>query len=668
MKRLSALLICLLLATLAVANNGVVRLSSFPTISVADGRSSVTISAEIRDRQGNLVPNGTQVIFSANLGSFSESVVRTTGGIARAVFSTGSVAGVAKIQASALQYNAVNTLDLELVADRTLLSTAKEYIEVTADKQLHYSMDLRTIGASDSDGVTIRFRDIEITASDVQVSVPTYEVRARKARLKFGKVDSQFEELYFTLNTRRGFGTTTIEVPDYSIEGMGSAFRFKKSMKKRFGMAQVNVAGLSVPKTAVSPQLFVFQDILDSTSMVAAKKAVAFPKGTVQFHKAELYVGTNKLMSLPLFQVNMYGATPMVTEQIVNVYNNQLQVNYPYYMSLKPGETSLFRVRTGEQQGRGFQSSTGGIFLDYELSWNRGDNMEGGVTVSGLTRKDWGISARQFLRIDDRTFANAQIDLPAHRSIFGSASVNRQFDGFQFNLNANASRQLKGLAYQTTTASAILEKDPTKLGKLPFQLFYGLTANSQTSQYTDPTTNVVDRRKQESVGFRTRLQMIPQQLDRSTSLSASASLSKLFGTGVNAGLASLVDLSLTRRFGNNASVAISYNYNDDGFANSFTGKHGLTAFGIYEDGKISFTGSISRSLDFNRQSMFFDASYQMSPLWRWSYSMTMDQFLGSKYLEDYAMLSYRLGMREIGVSYSIRERRFGFELFGAQIR
>lgn len=657
---LSTLLLLLATLSVSLADTGVIRLTSYPSITVADGRSTTTVSAEIRDRNGRLVPDGTQVVFSTNLGSFNDPIAKTTSGTARAVFSAGSVPGTAKIQASAYSFNAVSTLDLELVADRSMLSNMKEYIEVVADGYMMYSMDQRIIGAAAPNrGVSIRYRGVTIEADDAQVNVTGYEVRARKAKLKFGKIEAEFDELYFRLNHETGYGVTTVEVPSFEMHGQGSSFRFVKSTRSRYGIAEISRQGIVPPKTATPYGIFEFADLLDSTSTVSAKKALAFPKGQIQFHRAELFVGTNRVMKMPLFQVNMFSSSPLVTDQVLNVYDSQLSVNYPHYLSLKPGETSVLRLRTGERYGRN-TTSLGGLFLDYEMNWNRGDDMEGGLTVTGITRKDWSIGARQHIRFDSRTVASAQLEFPAHKSMYGSANLNRQFDGFQVALNASQSRTLRGPKFESSQYTAVMEKDPTKVGNLPLRLFYGLTANYNSSS-TETTTLT-----QNTVGARVRAQLLPVRLDPQTNLSGSLLFTRQVGTGVLSEFATFADLSLSRNFGAGASIYVTYNYADDGFTSRLTGKNSFSLSGFLEKGRTSFSIQANRSLDVDRQSYFVDSSYRISDLWRLSYQLTFDQYLGERYLEDIAMLSYRFGIREIGVTYSIREKRLGFQIFGAQ--
>src|SRR5262249_1438622 len=150
------------------------------------------------------------------------------------------------------------------------------------------------------------------------------------------------------------------------------------------------------------------------------------------FQKAELLVDGEKTLKFPLFEYNLNGGTPIITDQIVNVNDSRVEVNYPHYLSLKPGQTSLLRFRTGETYGR-CTFATGGTFMDYELHWNRGDQMDGGVTVSGLARKDYSVRLNQSFRFDGRSNAYAQIETPSFNSVFGSLGYSRQLNGFQLN-------------------------------------------------------------------------------------------------------------------------------------------------------------------------------------------------------------------------------------------
>src|SRR6478672_7576128 len=95
-------LLTLCCAPFVRADVGSVRLSTFPDVAVADARSTITVTAEVRENSGRTAINGTQVFFQTTLGHFQQSVVTTTEGYARAVLVTSGTPGTAKITASAL--------------------------------------------------------------------------------------------------------------------------------------------------------------------------------------------------------------------------------------------------------------------------------------------------------------------------------------------------------------------------------------------------------------------------------------------------------------------------------------------------------------------------------------------------------------------------------------
>ncbi len=651
-----------LLSALGFADSGVIKLVSFPSLSVADGRSTVTVSAEIRDTRGNLAPNGTQIVFSCTGGAtFREPVVKTQNGLAHAVMVAGSTPGIEKITATALTFNANSTIEYEFVADRSMLSSAKEFVEIVAPVRLHYSMDQKTIGASGPDrSVSVRYRDIEVDADEVQLDVPTYELRARKAKVKMGKVEREFDDLYLRLNQRSGYGTTIYQSPTFELVPLAVGMAPQVRQTTRFGLVQISGTGIKPPPANQSYDLFQFKDLSETETTISAKKAVAFPRKAIQFHKAEIMLGDAKVMRLPLFQVNVYGNTPLFTEQIVNVNDNQIAVNYPHYLSLKPGETSLLRLTTGENYGRGY-GANGGMFLNYERTWNRGDDLDGGLTLSGLNRSDWGVGARHYQRIDERSSFNAQVEFPAHKSVYGSASVSRLFNGFSMSLNGSSSRSLRGVDYTSQQYSLIAEKDPTKVGKLPLRLYYGVTA-SQMSTNSDSFAY-----SQQSAGMRARLQLQSQKLDRNTALSGSFLVSKLYGTNVLSGLALVGDLSLRRALSKDSSLVVGYNYAEDGFTDKFIGKQSLNAQAYYGAGRTTFSAFANRSLDLDRFNYFVDASYRMSGLWRLSYAYTASRYLAESFLDYNLTIGYLFGGREFGLTWLGRHRRFAIQILSAPI-
>jgi hypothetical protein len=676
--------------TLAIAHAD--QLSAFPRLSVADGRSTTTITADIRDSQGRPVPNGTRVVFNTTLGSFRETVATTTNGIARAILVSGGTPGIAKITATPLAGGAGSTtFEFEFVADRAMLSSAREYIEIVAPGVMHYTVDTRLIGAAGvNKGVSVRFRDIEIEADDVQVNIPTYEVRARKARLKIGKFTKDFDELYLKLNQRHGYGTTTFRgrAPQFlTVQGRWLALATERAdgtlsfevppEQDRYGLVEIKGPSIT-PATTVAPaSMFEFEELVGSPSRITAKKAVIFPGKQIQFQKADIYVADNRVMRLPLYQVNMAQSTsPIITEDLVGVNNNTVAVNYPYFLSLKPGQTSLLRFRTGEAFGGGSYTGSRGAFMDYELNWNRGDDMDGAIAVRGIGRSDYRVGFQQFYRMDSRSTASAQFDLvPRDRSVFGSGNVGRQFNGFQVNLSGSSNRQLTGSRYQSQDVSLIGETDPRRLGRSPFQLVLGLTANSSSHSllvYNDKTKKQeLQSGSMSGSGVRARLQSSPININRSTNLTTSFSAAKLQGTNVLSGMTLNGSATLSKSFGNGAAVLLTYDYLRDGFNEKVVGQHRLSTQAYWYGGRTSVRLFGSRSLDLDRLNLNGDLEYRLNGVWRLSSSYSLDRYhagdFSSNFLDYNFAIGYRIGWREIGLVWSKRTNRIGIQFLGASL-
>ncbi len=649
----------LAVAACGFAQNGSINVNAFPSATVADGRSTLTITAEIRDSAGSLVPDGTAVLFETKLGEFRETIVKTQNGFARAVLQAGSLPGISVIHVTCQRFNAFGQFEVQFFGDKAALNTAKEYIEVFGEDSLLYSVQERTLEASGRNhGAHLRYREVEIKADDLQLNVPTYEVRARKAHVTVGKVTADFDELYMKLNARKGWGFANASFPVYRTESNGIIAVVVPETRSGLWAVDLDQMGVHKRTTAYNRQELKFKDILGSLSIVEAKRATAYPHKTIQFHRANVKVGGQSVMKLPLFEMNVYTTSPIITEQYVNVSSNQLAVNYPYYLSLKPGETSLMRFRYGNQFGGGVGYG-GGMFLDYERHWNRGDEMEGAFTLGGIGRDDWGVSLRQFWMTHDRTNVIAQIDLPAHQSLFANVGVNKPMGSYNANLNVSHGTNLGGPSFVNDQANLTIEKDPIRLGSSGVRMFLGMTANEQK------LTNEGDGYEQEAFGLQARLVSPYFRIGKGIGLNASYRVAQLTGRNVNVGLSHYATLSMDTTLSPGFVMNFVYDFVDDGFTAPLLGRHRLSAETYFNKGRMRFSASATKTLDMDRLSIYSSMSYAFSPLWRLHYSYIWDQFEGVSFLNQTVILGYKLGLREVGLSYSQQTKRLGIEILGS---
>jgi len=664
--------------TFALAESSI-RLTTFPTLaSVADGRSTVSVKAEVRDQNGRAVPDGTTVLFECDLATtrFREQTVGTVGGVAFATLVAGTVAGVAHLTASALTVGASPaTLTYEFVSDRSQLSSAKEYIEIVSPGYMQYGYvsNAWLIAAADPNGkVSLRYRDITVTATDIQYSLPLYELRARKAVLKIGKFEQKFDDLYLVLNSRDpslGFGTTTFRAKRTNqivTQGMGLALVRQDPNgnlsippdEDRYGLVDIHRGGITPSALKNPASFFTFESMIRAPSTISARKAIIFPRRKVQFQNAAICVAGQTVMRVPLYEFTLATATPLVTEQMLAVNNSQVELNYPYFLSMRPGETSLLRFRTGNQYGRTDTSDTG-VFLDYELHWDHGDDMQGNFVFSGIGRNDWTVGVDQYLRIDDRTSASAQLFSPTGRAYLGTASVSHQFNGFSVGMNGDVSRTVEGIPFTSADYSATIAKDPIKVGHYPFKIYLELTGTSAYNQLINET--------QSGAGARSRLQSNPLPIDRNTSVTTSFTTSYLIGKNELHSLQYLGSVAMGHRFSKSLSTVLTYNYTRDGFNEYVIGEHQLTLQTNYNIGPASLSVAANKSLDVERRTVFADLDYKFSKLWRIKTGYTYDRYLNDSYIDYNYGFGYRIGWREVGLIWSEQTRRIGFQFLGTTV-
>lgn len=652
-----AVLAALLLvgAGLAHAQSGTVKTNAFPSLALSDGSSPVVITAEIRDDKGQLVPDGTPVVFETKVGTFDQQTQTTQSGVAKATLRAPSIPGLAVVRVSVLRYNAFGETTVEFVKERQRVESSLRQLEVVGGASLNYSVQDRVVEATGPKQTAIvRYGKVEIAADDMQVHVIDGIVTARHAALKIGETQRQFDELNYNLKTRQGTGVAEIETPGRVVP----TGRFAQWIPGRTRLGYVDVSGVeSKPRaTPIDPDTFKYVSVVDSLSIISASHATVVQDRNVQFQHATVRMGGEVLMKVPLFDFPLTASSQAISEQFFQVNNNQVALNFPYYLSLTPSTTSLFRMRysTPFAGGLGYAAGT---YLDYELSWNQGDGGNGALTVGGIGRDDWGINLRQSWLTPSSTIITASLDTPSHQSLLGNLGVNQPFKGGSASIALGASRSLNGLDARSTSASAVIQSDARKIHGTPFRLSTGLTATSNEQSLGDLSNRTT------AMGLQTRFNMDPIPLAGLGRLRFGYTVSELassgrWGTSHNA----MVGLSTQLRKG--WVLDTQYDYTQDPFATLFLGKHRVTADSYFTQGAWSIHGSVLQMLDFDRSSARFGLEHRFSNLWRFNFDTITDLLQGEVYQDKTVGIGYRLGMRELGLTYSERTHRLGLEVRG----
>ncbi|MEI7984713.1 MAG: hypothetical protein WCI55_03720 [Armatimonadota bacterium] len=666
-----------------------IQLQAYPNEAVADGRSSIAITLFVRNSDGSNVPDGTQIVLNSTLGNFRETIVRTTSGVARSILVSGNITGTARITAATLQNQSnPSILEVEFVSDRSKLSSSNDFLELSSTGSLEYTFAKKIATASATDkGVKFQIRDRLLQADDLQYLYDAQVVRARQATFKVGTKDIRFSDIYLDLRTLKGYGVTEIDnVAIDRVRYSSGLFIFEHmnpltdqyelaKSTKRTAVVAISKTGISIPTESVRSDIFDFVPIRKGivptteaevksekeddfeTIRITAKRMTVVSRKEIQFQRATFYIGESKIFSQQLFRLDaqgMQGKFP--TEQYLSFNNNQFGMNIPYYLSLERNQAQNLRFSTGQTFGRGYGANRG-VFFDYEQSWNR-SNGDGKFTYSGIGRDDFNLGLRQFTKLDDNTTASFAIDSPQAKSLISSAAISRYQPGLQTSLSGSILRSLNG----TNTINRqdyflVMEKDPIKMGKLPWNLYYGLNATYSKSATTTGS------------GFGARLRFIskPFITDQSGgTINAGLTFAQFAGSNVATPFASTATLNYSKPFGQKFNMMLTYDYARDGITEQAFGLHRVSGQFFFDDQKFSGSMFASQSLGQDRLSLFADSSYRIANLWRVGYQYTLNRYSGSNFVDYNVVLGYRIGTDrpEFGLLYSQQTKRVGLVLLG----
>ncbi|MCX7924755.1 MAG: Ig-like domain-containing protein [Fimbriimonadales bacterium] len=627
-----------LLCLCACWANGAIRLTAYPTASVADGASQVLITAEVRTAQGKPAPDGTQIAFNTTLGAFRESIVATEGGVARATLVASQLPGTATITATALGLGVVGEVQVLFVATQEELRSATDYVQVLGSEYLAYANEQRVIAASGKERTaSVRFSFTLIEADDLQLEVDSLRVKARNARLRYGSEQHEFAELSYDLRSSQGYGV--------------------QQRENRWEVVRVR-NGAPEPFDAVAPpELFQFADISESELVIKASQIWFYPGERVQFHRAEFYVGEVKSLSLPLYSQNLWSGG-IGSDTLIGVQSGQVYLDVPYYYALTPTQIGALRLRTAQVGGRTMGAARG-MFLDLEHEYRAGLGT-GMFSITGLARDDWGVNWRHQQPLSPYTRFSLWLDSPAHQGIYGSAQLAHQARGYSTGLTVAGSTHWRGVRAHSLRSDLFIETAAQRIANMPLRQSFSLSLTSHRSQ------SALGVQNREGVGVRVRWNLIPQSLGSSATLTGGLTVGRFVGNLPNAGWSVTGTLGITQALGNSGALSLNYDYTQDALAANLLGRHRLSGSLNWSIGdRFYLTGYLSRALDANSVSYVGDFSWRISPLWRMGVGYTLQSYNQYDFRDQTLTIAYRIGYREVALTWSSFTRRWSVDLLTA---
>jgi hypothetical protein len=600
-----------------------IDLTANPDTILANGQSESTVTATVRDEDGQLVADGTVVQFTATEGTIP-SQATTVRGVAQVRLRSGGAPTQARIIASSGRATAQILVDF--VAKLAEAYTTRRYLTISAD-YLAYDAGSALFDALGN--VHISYGPYKVEADSAQVFTDRQQIAARKNAL-----------IKSSLNPgRRG----DLIVFNYN---QGTGFMIDSSGRRYF--SGMELAFPENPPSVLEPpnQLL---DLSASPLVITASSARFFPGKSAQFRHATLYYFGSKLLSFPHYEYNLASGTS-AAEQYIGYGAAGLSVNFPYYLEMTESRKSSLAILRSPSAGWGSFSVLPGWALGLKQSYDFGGKASGDISAYNLTRKDWGVSWNDSRIWDDRTRSFSSFSLPNHRDFYATANISCHAVGGTFALSLFGSR-LQGQDLRSN-AGAYYETDSRKIPILQANATAGLRSDFNLTGHASSRTgesvflNVNSSRRwlgdflPLSLGITASCRLTGSQ--QGTEYTTSLAGSRNIGPG-----SLLVGFSLSRQVDGTTARRLSSGYNLS--LNRFSLSY-YTSYDLIRSDFISF-GS---------------AYVKIPGAYKLVYNLTQQSLQDVNYTDYEFGFARSLGGREARLIWSKSRGRFLFELAGAQ--
>lgn len=640
-KRILTVIAVLALGTpcRAAVNDYSMWLRAQPQAIVADSYSATTITADVRDSQGNSVPDGTQVEFTTSLGII-ENRAQTSSGIARVRLQSDTTVGTALVSAVVANGRAVAKTNVDFLAPGTEMFN-ESFISVSSSKYLGYDMSSKKIDAAG--GVVIYHRGINITAQEAQIDVKDNILRARAKlggdNIVIKKGDKQVlaSALYYNFDKMSGVMLSPAD------DGAKRMFIRGGDM---YTQPDEN------PDDKVS---FDFEPVAQSNMFIRARSMLIKPGEEIKIKRANFYMDGDKVLSVPLHVVSLNGESSG-TGQMLTYGTDGLQMDLPIYYSLTPNGTGSVRLRHSEPTGWGSYSGNAGWQIDLDQEYTSEGSTEGKFVVDRVTSGDWGLSWNNRMEFDNNSRLYTYFDFPSHENLYGTVDYSHSFGNYTFawNLRGNKLRDYDGRYYSTAYIQS--RAKPIMNGSLSYAF---TTRMSYNNAITDETGNKMGS------GLGLQLYGKPIKFGMGTISTSMSALHDWGGTSPGSSL--YASAGYFRSLSTLGSFGFNYTYSFADSESGYNAQRLSSNLFLRPSQRWSSNLNLTYGLDDGSASAFGDFGYSILPTWRLSLQGTYQKFAASEYTLDTNYSDFEialakvLGRQEARLIWSQSRKRFRVE-------
>jgi len=613
-----------------------IRLSASPESLPADGYSTAVITAEVRERSGTLVPDGTEVSFSTSVGTVNPTSTVTRSGRARVRLTSASVPGTAVV--TAFSGRAVRTLTVILYPPEEKAVQARVNVITVSGEYVAYSSELQVMQA---DGrVNIKLGAVEVSCSSAQIDLRRNMLKAvspvgsEPLVISSGNTSWRGRGLWYDWVRRTG-AIRGVEPPS---EDVPESFAF------------VGPPFVRLPSGDIQPFEFEFRDLEEETELwIVCRWAAIFPGQRIHFRSAEIRPGGERLLRL------RYHSLPLGEtgdeDQYLGLGPSGIALDIPYYFSLSDRSASSVRLGLNQREGS-FGAVKGGLGIDLRHRIFVGDRGEEVVNLSRITSGDWGLWWRHTRQWSGTLSTSAFVEYPSHRDLFATGNLDWDSPGYSgfLNLSANILKEA-GSSYFGDLA---LQTHPRRIGASRF--FYSFLSGTGWSG----GPGVRDEIRQ-SLSVRISMPSLP--LGKKSSLSASVTGGRVI-TGFRRGAKVDAVVSLSHRFAPTVFASVSYTLSDRPGLGVGASRQRASLLFSGQRGRTSLSASVTKALDMRSLTFTGQYSYWLSQKWRADIRTVLLRYAGYRFSDYEIALAYPVGQRELVLFWSRSRHRFMVELSG----
>ncbi len=374
-----------------------ILLRADPEIIRADGQSTSTIIAEVRDREGRFVPDGTEVRFSTSLGRV-DPVLSTRGGVVRATLQSAATEGVADVTATS-GVRGFKRVQVTFSSESVPGQQMKPFLRIEG-QSLNYVPEKALIDAAGQ--VRVTYRGCVLTANLLQLDVNSLRVKAwNSVRLRAGNREITADRMALDMQTLTGSLV--------AIEANGT---LRRQTFTGHRLAAVEMQGPQVPG------LFDFEDIENAKAVMGARKITLFPNDKMQFSRFRVSVAGAKVISLPFYVLSLNPYSESADQYLSYDSVGGVSVNLPFYYSVTDNTNGSVRLQRQSRTGYGGYSLKPGWQLALDQRYSLGTGTTGLVELNQITGKDWGLRWRHEQQFGTGTHSYLSLDSPAHRDLY----------------------------------------------------------------------------------------------------------------------------------------------------------------------------------------------------------------------------------------------------------